>query len=62
MQEKINSIYEIIQVTDIKVIPSIKGALSLIGRSDKWMKMVSKTLSNKEIDKVKEILKNMGLL
>lgn len=62
MQEKINSIYEIIQVTDIKVIPSIKGALSLIGRSDKWMKMVSKTLSNKEINKVKEILKNMGLL
>jgi 4-hydroxy-tetrahydrodipicolinate synthase len=62
MQERINSVYEIIQVTGIKVIPSIKGALSLIGRTDKWMKMISKTLSNGEIERVKNILENMGLI
>jgi len=62
MQERINSVYEIIQVTGIKVIPSIKGALSLFGRSEKWMKMMSNTLSDNEIDKVKEVLENTGLI
>jgi 4-hydroxy-tetrahydrodipicolinate synthase len=62
MQEKINSVYEIIQVTGIKVIPSIKGALSLIGRSEKWMKMNSKTLNNSEINKVKEVLQKTELM
>ncbi len=62
MQRKINALYEIIQVTGIKVIPSIKAAASLLGRSDKWMKMSSQTLNAQEIEQVKEVLKSLSLI
>lgn len=62
MQRKINALYEIIQVTGIKVIPSIKAAVSLLGRSNKWMKMASQTLNTHEVNRVKEVLESLSLI
>lgn len=62
MQKRINALYEIIQVTGIKVIPSIKAATSLLGRSHKWMKITSQTLSNAEINGIEKILRSLYLV
>ena len=62
MQKKINKLYEIIQVTGGKVIPAIKGGTALLGRSSRWMKIISMSLDDKEIRKVEKILINLGLL
>lgn len=62
LQKKINGLYEIIQVSDGKTIPAIKAAVSLLGRSTKWMKVSSLTLGGKEIKKIKNILENLGLV
>jgi 4-hydroxy-tetrahydrodipicolinate synthase len=62
MQRKINELYEIIQVTGIKVIPSIKAAASLLGRSHKWMKMASQALNTQEVNRLKEVLKKLSLI
>lgn len=39
MQKEIDNLYELIQVTGGKVIPAIKAAAFLLGRSNKWMKI-----------------------
>lgn len=62
IQIKINELYEIIQVSGGKVIPAIKTAVALLGRSTKWMKLSSLSLDDEEIRKVEKILINLGLL
>lgn len=61
MQKEINELYEIIQITGRKVNPAIKAGVALLGRSTKWMKMLSLTLGDEDTAKVKEILINLGL-
>ena len=61
IQKEINNLYELIQVTGGKVIPAIKAAVTLLGRSTKWMKMLSLTLSDEDIEKVKRVIIKLGL-
>jgi len=61
-QKKINELYEIIQVSGGKVIPAIKAGVALLGRSTKWMKMLSLTLGDEDIEKVKRVIIKLGLL
>ena len=62
IQMKINELYEIIQVSGGKVIPAIKTGVALLGRSTKWMKMLSLTLGDKDMEKVKRVIIKLGLL
>jgi len=62
MQKEIDNLYELIQVTGGKVIPAIKAAVTLLGRSNKWMKISSQTLSEKEVEEVEKKIKNLGIL
>lgn len=62
MQKKINKLYEIIQVTGGKVIPAIKAGTALLGRSSKWMKVISMSLNNNEVRKIEKILIDLTLL
>ena len=62
MQKEIDNLYELIQVTGGKVIPAIKAAASLLGRSNKWMKISSQTLNEQEVEKVKRVLTNLNLI
>lgn len=62
MQKKINKLYEIIQVTGGKVIPVIKAGVALLGRSSKWMKIISMSLNNNEVRKIEKILIDLTLL
>jgi 4-hydroxy-tetrahydrodipicolinate synthase len=61
IQKEINNLYELIQVTGGKVIPAIKAAVTLLGRSNKWMKISSQTLSEQEVEEVKRIIKILGI-
>ncbi|GAB4116485.1 MAG: 4-hydroxy-tetrahydrodipicolinate synthase [Candidatus Caldatribacteriota bacterium] len=61
-QRQINALYEIIQITERKVIPAIKAATSLLGRSHQWMKISSQTLDVHEIEKIKMVLHNLNLI
>jgi len=62
IQKKINELYEIIQVSGGKVIPAIKAGVALLGRSTKWIKMLSLTLGDEDIEKVKRVIIKLGLL
>jgi len=62
IQKEINNLYELIQVTGGKVIPAIKAAVTLLGRSNKWMKISSQTLNEQEVEKVKRVLRNLNLI
>jgi len=62
IQMKINELYEIIQISGGKVIPAIKAGVTLLGRSTKWMKMLSLTLGDEDIEKVKRVIIKLGLL
>ena len=62
MQKKINKLYEIIQVIRGKVIPAIKVGTALLGRSSKWMKIISMSLNNNEVRKIEKILIDLNLL
>lgn len=62
MQEKINQLYEIIQITGGKVIPAIKMGASFMERSSKWMKMNAFTLNGIDENKVKKIMIEINLL
>jgi len=62
VQKKINELYEIIQVSGGKVIPAIKVGVALLGRSTRWMKMLSLTLGDEDIEKVKRVIIKLGLL
>ena len=61
IQKEINNLYELIQITGGKVIPAIKAAVTLLGRSAKWMKMLSLTLGDEDIEKVKKVIIKLGL-
>lgn len=61
MQKEIDNLYELIQVTGGKVIPAIKAAVTLLGRSTKWMKILSLTLGDEDIEKVKRVIIKLGL-
>ena len=61
IQKEINNLYELIQITGGKVIPAIKAAVTLLGRSTKWMKMLSLTLGDEDIEKVKRVIIKFGL-
>ena len=60
-QAQINTVYEIINITG-KVIPPIKAAAMLLGRSTALMKTPGLTLNADEIAKVKDVLKKVELL
>ena len=62
MQKKINKLYEIIQITEGKVIPAIKAGTALLGRSSKWMKLISMSLNDDEVEKIEKILIDLHLL
>ena len=62
IQKEINKLLEIIQITGGKTISSIKAATELLGRGTKWMKMLSLTLDDKDIGKIKNIIIKLGLL
>lgn len=62
MQKKINKLYEIIQVTGGKVIPAIKAGTALLGRSNKWMKIISMSLNDDEVEKIKKVLIEFNLI
>ena len=61
-QKKINKLYEIIQITGGKVIPAIKVGTALLGRSSKWMKMLSMSLNDDEVEKIEKILIELNLI
>ena len=62
MQKKINKLYEIIQVTGGKGIPAIKAGTALLGRSSKWMKIISMSLNDDEAVKIEKILIELNLI
>jgi len=62
MQKKITELYEMIQISGGKVIPAIKAGVELLERSTKWMKMLSLTLGDEDIEKVKRVIIKLGLL
>ena len=62
IQKEINNLYELIQITGGKVIPAIKTAVALLGRSTNWMKMLSLTLGDEDIEKVKRVIIKLNLL
>lgn len=61
-QTRINALCEVFQTVGGRVIPGIKAATYLLGRSHRWMRQRSMTLSEEEIAKVKAILVGLGLL
>jgi len=62
IQKKINKLYEIIQITGGKVIPAIKAGTALLGRSSKWMKIISMSLNNNEVRKIEERLIDLNVI
>lgn len=62
IQKEINALYGIIHAVGGKVIPAIQAGTMLLGRSQKWMKVVSMTLPEDEVLKVKHTLEHLGLL
>jgi dihydrodipicolinate synthase/N-acetylneuraminate lyase len=62
LQKTINKLYEVITVTEGKIIPAIKAGATLLGRSSKWMKIAGLTLHEDEIAKVKQVLVELGLV
>ena len=61
-QTRINALCDVFQVVGGRVIPGIKAATYLLGRSHKWMRQRSMTLPEEEIAKVKVVLVGLGLL
>lgn len=61
-QKRINALQEVYQVVGGRVIPGIKAAVSLLGRSTPWMRQRSMSLNQAEIEKVRGVLEGLGLL
>jgi len=61
-QRKIDSLHRIIRAAGAKIIPSIKAGCSILGRSEKWMKLRYSELNSEEISRVKEVLVELELL
>ena len=60
-QKAINDLYEVIRVT-AKGIPAIKAATGFLGRGSARMKMASLSMSEEELEKVKAVLVDLGLV
>lgn len=60
-QKAINDLYEVIRVT-AKGIPAVKAATSFLGRGSARMKMASLSMSEEELEKVKAVLVDLGLV
>lgn len=61
-QKKINDLCQVFEVIGGRVIPGIKIAAYLLGRSNKYMRQISMTPNEADIAKVKVVLANLGLL
>jgi 4-hydroxy-tetrahydrodipicolinate synthase len=61
MQAKINKLYEVIRTAGDRVVPAIKGATSLLGRCEKWVKAPMLPLEEEELSRVLKILEDLGL-
>ena len=61
IQTKINKLYEVIRTVGDRVVPAVKGATSLLGRSEKWVKAPMDSLEEAELSRVLEILRDLGL-
>jgi dihydrodipicolinate synthase/N-acetylneuraminate lyase len=61
IQGKINKLYEVIRTVGDRVVPAIKGATSLLGRSEKWVKAPIFSLEEEELSRIRKILKELGL-
>jgi 4-hydroxy-tetrahydrodipicolinate synthase len=60
-QKTINDLYEVIRITG-KGIPAIKAASGFLGRGLPRMKMASLSLNGEELEKVKVVLADLGLM
>ena len=61
IQKKINALFEVIDVTGT-VIPAIKSATALLGRSTHWMRLAGQTLDADNIAKLTTVLEKLHLL
>jgi 4-hydroxy-tetrahydrodipicolinate synthase len=61
IQAKINKLYEVIRTVGDRVVPAVKGAASLLGRSEKWVKAPMLPLEEEELSRVRKILRDLGL-
>ena len=61
IQAKINKLYEVIRTVGDRVVPAVKGAVSLLGRSEKWVKAPMLPLEEEELSRVLKILRDLGL-
>ncbi len=61
-QTRINALCEVFQVVGGRVIPGIKAATYLLGRSHRWMRQRAMTLKDEEVAKVRSVLVGLGLL
>jgi 4-hydroxy-tetrahydrodipicolinate synthase len=61
IQAKINRLYEVIRTVGDRVVPAVKGATSLLGRSEKWVKAPMDSLEEAELSRVLKILRDLGL-
>ena len=61
IQSRINKLYEVIRTVGNRVVPAVKGATSLLGRCEKWVKAPMLHLEEKELSRVLKILNDLGL-
>jgi 4-hydroxy-tetrahydrodipicolinate synthase len=61
-QGQINGLYGIIRAAGGRGIAAMKAALSLLGRSSKWLRTASMTLSDEDVLLVKGVLEDLDLL
>jgi 4-hydroxy-tetrahydrodipicolinate synthase len=60
-QEKINRLYEVIRTARGRGVPAIKAAVSLLGRSEKWLKSPVLPVNDEELLRIERILKDLGI-
>lgn len=62
LQKRIYDFAEMVWKLPGKVIPAIKAAAELLGRGNKRMKVEGLTLTSREVEQVREVLKTAGVL
>ena len=61
-QKLINDLYRIIEAVPDKLIGAIKAAVTALGRASKWTKVPSMSVTDEEYSRVKNVMKEIGLL
>ncbi|MGQ9646914.1 MAG: dihydrodipicolinate synthase family protein [Thermodesulfobacteriota bacterium] len=61
IQAKINKLYGVIQTVGDRVVPAIKGATSLLGRSEKWVRAPMLSLEEGDLSRIRKILEELSL-